>query len=35
VDKTVWIDKQDYFINEVGQILGILTMPFKVFHVIK
>jgi len=28
-DKTIWIDKRDYFINEVGQILGILTMPFK------
>jgi len=28
-DKTVWIDKRDYFINEVSQILGILTMPFK------
>jgi hypothetical protein len=30
IDKTVWIDKRDYFINEVSQILGILTMPFKV-----
>jgi hypothetical protein len=29
-DKTIWIDKRDYFINEVSQILGILTMPFKV-----
>jgi hypothetical protein len=29
IDKTVWIDKRDYFINEVSQILGILTMPFK------
>jgi len=28
-DKTVWIDKRDYFINEVSQILGILTTPFK------
>ena len=28
-DKTVCIDKRDYFINEVSQILGILTMPFK------
>lgn len=28
-DKTVWIDKRDYFINEVSQILGILAMPFK------
>ena len=28
-DKTVWVDKRDYFINEVSQILGILTMPFK------
>lgn len=30
IDKTVWIDKRDYFINEVSRILGILTMPFKV-----
>jgi hypothetical protein len=30
-DQTVWIDKRDYFINEVSQILGILTMPFKAF----
>ncbi len=29
IDKTIWIDKRNYFINEVGQILGILTMPFK------
>jgi hypothetical protein len=28
-DKTVWIDKRDYFINEVSQILGILIIPFK------
>jgi hypothetical protein len=31
-DKTIWIDKRDYFINEVSQILGILTTPFKGFH---
>ncbi|NEQ26533.1 MAG: hypothetical protein F6K28_47390 [Microcoleus sp. SIO2G3] len=31
-DKTIWIDKQDYFINAVSQILGILTMPFKEFQ---
>jgi hypothetical protein len=30
IDKTTWIDKRDYFINEVSQILGILTMPFNV-----
>jgi hypothetical protein len=29
IDKTVWIDKRDYFINEVSQILGILTTSFK------
>jgi hypothetical protein len=34
-DKTIWIDKRDYFINEVGQILGILTTPFKAFHPIE
>ncbi len=32
IDKNVWIDKRDYFINEVSQILGILTMPFKAFY---
>ncbi|MBD2015400.1 hypothetical protein H6F96_15665 [Microcoleus sp. FACHB-53] len=32
IDKTVWIDKRDYFINEVSRILGILTMPFKEFQ---
>jgi hypothetical protein len=35
VDKTVWIDKRDYFINEVSPILGILTMPFKAFYLIE
>jgi hypothetical protein len=34
-DKTVWIDKRDYFINEVSQILGILTTPFKAFYPLK
>lgn len=35
IDKTIWIDKRDYFINEVSQILGILTIPFKAFHPIE
>jgi hypothetical protein len=34
-DKTIWIDKRDYFINEVSQILGILTTPFKAFYPIE
>ena len=34
-DKTVWVDKRDYFINEVSQILGILTTPFKAFNLIE
>jgi len=34
-DKTTWIDKRDYFINEVSQILGILTTPFKAFNFIE
>jgi hypothetical protein len=34
-DETVWIDKRDYFINEVSQILGILTTPFKAFYPLK
>jgi hypothetical protein len=35
IDKTTWIDKRDYFINEVSQILGILTTPFKAFNFIE
>jgi hypothetical protein len=35
IDKTTWIDKRDYFINEVSQILGILTKPFKAIYAIK
>jgi len=34
-DKTIWIDKRDYFINEVSQILGILIIPFKAFNFIE
>jgi hypothetical protein len=34
-DKAVWIDKRDYFINEVSRILGILTTPFKAFNPIQ
>lgn len=30
IEQAIWIDKRDYFINEVSQILGILAMPFKV-----
>lgn len=32
IDSTISIDKRDYFINEVSQILGILTMPFQEFY---
>jgi hypothetical protein len=32
INKTVWIDKRDSFVNEVSQILGILIMPFKAFY---
>jgi hypothetical protein len=34
-DKTIWIDKRDYFINEVSHILGILTKQFKAVYAIK
>jgi len=34
-DKTIWIDKRDYSINEVGQILGIFKTPFKAFPSLK
>jgi hypothetical protein len=32
IDSTISIDKRDYFINEVSQILGISTRPFKEFY---
>lgn len=28
-NKTVFIDKRDYFINEVSRILAVLSLPFK------
>lgn len=27
-DKTIWIDREDYFIKEIGKLLGILSSPF-------
>jgi hypothetical protein len=29
VDQVLWIDRRNYFINEVNQILGILVNPFR------
>ncbi|UNU24916.1 hypothetical protein [Microcoleus vaginatus] len=29
---TIFIDKRDFFINEISRILGILTMPFQGFY---
>ena len=31
-DSTVYIDKRDFFINEISRILGILTIPFHGFY---
>ena len=31
-ESTIYIDKRDFFINEISQILGILTMPFQEFY---
>ncbi|WP_333271763.1 MULTISPECIES: hypothetical protein [unclassified Microcoleus] len=31
-DCTVYIDKRDFFINEVSRILGVLMMPFQGFY---
>jgi len=31
-NSTVFIDKRDFFINEISRILGILTMPFQGFY---
>ena len=28
-NNSVWIDRKDYFINELGQLLGILVLPFQ------
>ena len=27
-EKTLWIDQEDYFIKEIGKLLGILSSPF-------
>jgi len=27
-EKTIWIDQEDYFIKEIGKLLGILASPF-------
>ena len=27
--KTLWIDQEDYFIKEIGKLLGILSSPFQ------
>jgi len=35
IEQRIWIDKRDYFINGVGQILGILTTLLKAFHSIE
>lgn len=26
--RTLWIDREDYFIKEIGKLLGILAHPF-------
>ena len=31
-NSTIYIDKRDFFINEISRILGILTMPFQGFY---
>ncbi len=28
-EKTIWIDQEDYFIKEIGKLLGILSSPFQ------
>ncbi|WP_190303543.1 hypothetical protein [Pseudanabaena sp. UWO311] len=30
-EKTIWIDQEDYFIKEIGKLLGILSSPFSTF----
>jgi len=30
-EKTIWIDQEDYFIKEIGKLLGILASPFRVY----
>ena len=27
--KTIWIDREDYLIKELGKLLGILVSPFQ------
>ncbi len=28
-ERTLWIDQEDYFIKEIGKLLGILSSPFR------
>lgn len=28
-ERTLWIDQEDYFIKEIGKLLGILSSPFQ------
>lgn len=30
-EKTLWIDQEDYFIKEIGKLLGILSSPFQAY----
>jgi hypothetical protein len=30
-ERTIWIDLEDYFIKEIGMLLGILASPFQVY----
>lgn len=30
-EKTLWIDQEDYFIKEIGKLLGILSSPFSTY----
>jgi hypothetical protein len=31
-DKTLWINQEDYFIKEIGKLLGILSSPFRAYY---
>jgi hypothetical protein len=30
-ERTLWIDQEDYFIKEIGKLLGILSSPFQLY----
>jgi hypothetical protein len=30
-ERTIWINQEDYFVKEIGKLLGILSSPFQIY----